>query len=528
MLEVKDLVVEVAGRAVVQGASFNIRAGDKVGLVGVNGTGKTSLLRVLAGESEAHSGHVGRPKDLGYMPQDPKTRGTAEEPALLRVLSGRGLDRAASRLERLRLELDQDPSQANVERYSQAEESFRLQGGYSAEVEVRRILTGLGLAPERAEMTLGSLSGGERRRVEMARVLFSASELLLLDEPTNHLDLGAKAWLMEFLRSHRGGLLVVSHDLELLDSAITRVLHLDQGRMVEYRGTFSQYQRARLADEQRLERTAARQQGEIHRLKTLADIMRTQTAKRARTAHALDKRVERLRAVQVSAPRHQARLKIRFPEPPHAGKVVMRGEHLSKSYGGPFIFRDVSFELERGERLLIMGLNGAGKTSLLRILAGRSEPDSGIWSFGHGAVAGYYAQEHEGISPERDVLSHMREHSMAPEPQLRVLLGMFGLTGKTAMQAAGTLSGGEKTKLALAQLVAGRYNLLLLDEPTNNLDPPSRVAVADALSSWPGAMILVSHDPEFVRALEPGRVLIMPEGNLEWWDDQHLDLVEMA
>jgi ATPase subunit of ABC transporter with duplicated ATPase domains len=207
---------------------------------------------------------------------------------------------------------------------------------------------------------------------------------------------------------------------------------------------------------------------------------------------------------------------------------VLGVEGLAKSYGGPVVFDDVSFTLGRGERLMAMGLNGAGKTSLLRILAGESEPDRGTMRQGTGVSLGYYAQEHEGIVPGRDVLSHMREHSLAPDQQLRGLMGMFGLTGDMAFQDAGTLSGGEKTKLALAQLVAGRHNLLLLDEPTNNLDPPSREGVARALAGWPGTMILVSHDTEFVEALGPDRVLFMPDGTLDYWDDGLLDLVSLA
>ena len=528
VLEVREVTVEVAGKTVLENATFSVRPGDKVGLVGVNGAGKSSLLRVIAGESDPYAGTLVRSGSLGYMPQDPKPRGGADLPALLHVLSGRSLDRAATRLERLRQDLERDPTLANAEHYGQAEESFRAQGGYSADAEARRITAGLGLAEGRLDLPLGTLSGGERRRVEMARVLFSGSDMLLLDEPTNHLDATAKAWLMDFLRAHRGGVLVVSHDLELLDASITRVLHLDRGTLVEYRGTYSQYRQARVADEQRLSKTAVRQDSEIRRLKTLADVMRTQTAKRARTAHALDRRVERLRADRVDAPRKEGKLRIRFPDPPHSGRFALRAEHLTKSYGGPPVFRDVSFELERGERLLVMGLNGAGKTSLLRIFAGRSSADSGIWSPGHQVLPGYYAQEHEGITPGRPVLSHMREESNESEPALRALLGMFGLTGKKAMQDAGTLSGGEKTKLALAQLVAGKFNLLLLDEPTNNLDPPSRTAVAEALAQWPGAMIVVSHDPGFVEALRPGRALVMPEGLLQWWEPDMLDLVEMA
>jgi ATPase subunit of ABC transporter with duplicated ATPase domains len=219
---------------------------------------------------------------------------------------------------------------------------------------------------------------------------------------------------------------------------------------------------------------------------------------------------------------------VRFPEPPHCGKVVLTVEGLAKSYGGPPIFADVAFDVGRGERLMVIGLNGAGKTSMLRILALESESDKGEVRFGSGVSVGYYAQEHEGIAPGVDVISHMREQSKAPDQQLRGLLGMFGLRGEMAFQDAGTLSGGEKTKLALAQLVAGRHNLLLLDEPTNNLDPPSREGVARALATWPGSMVIVSHDSEFVEELAPDRVLFMPEGTLDYWSEELLSVVSLA
>ena len=208
--------------------------------------------------------------------------------------------------------------------------------------------------------------------------------------------------------------------------------------------------------------------------------------------------------------------------------MVLEASGLAKAYGGPPVFEDVEFTVERGKRLLIMGLNGAGKTSLLRILAGQTPPSSGEFRLGIGVSTGYYAQEHEGIHSGMTVLEHMREGSGAPEVELRALLGMFGVVGEMAFQDAGTLSGGEKTKLALAQLVAGRHNLLLLDEPTNNLDPPSREAIGHALSSWPGSMVLVSHDIAFVSELAPDEVLLMPDGDLDVWDDDLLDLVSMA
>lgn len=521
--------MEVGGRVTLDDASFMVRAGDKVGLVGRNGAGKTSLLKVLAGEAPPAAGTVLRRGALGYLLQEARPTGAAvEASALAHVLSGRGLDEQAQRLEKLRLAIEEDPSDRNVGRFARAEEAYADAGGYSAESEVRRIAHGLGLAADRVDVPVDVLSGGERRRVELARILFAGSDVLLLDEPTNHLDTDAKAWLMGFLRSYRGALIVVSHDLDLLDSAITRVLHLDEGTLVEYKGTYSAYRDARAKDEERLAKLALRQELEIRRLSDLADSMRHSTAKRARMAKSLDKRVERLEADAVVGPRGEKRVAFRLPAPPHSGRVVLEAEGLAKAYDDLAVFDDVSFGLERGERLLVLGLNGAGKTSLLRILTGQTEADAGEFHFGFAVSPGYYAQEHEGITPGMSVLDHMRPMAQVDDVDLRSLLGMFGLTGDKAFQDAGTLSGGEKTRLALAQLVAGRHNLLLLDEPTNNLDPPSRSAIATALSGWGGAMVLVSHDTEFVQALAPQRVLLMPDGTLDYWDDGLLDLVSMA
>ncbi|MGH9126496.1 MAG: ABC-F family ATP-binding cassette domain-containing protein [Acidimicrobiales bacterium] len=531
MLQARDLSVEVGGRLTLVEASFTVRAGEKVGLVGRNGTGKTSLLKVLAGEAPPTGGTCVHPGALGYLPQDPRPHGSGvDATGLCHVLSGRGLDEAARRVEKLRLAVEEDPSERNVARFARAEDTFRADGGYAAESDVRRLAHGLGLAPDRVDLPITVLSGGERRRIELARILFAGSDVLLLDEPTNHLDTDAKNWLMGFLRSYRGALLVVSHDLHLLDAAISRVLHLDEGELVEYKGTYSQYRRARAEDEQRRTRLAERQRAEIKRLDSLADSMRHQTAKRARIAKTLDKRVDRLQAEAITGPAKERKYHVRLPEPPHAGRVVIEVSGLAKAYSGPPVFEDVDFAVERGRRLLVMGLNGAGKTSLLRILAGQSEPSAGSWHLGFDVSAGYYAQEHEGIRAGTSVLDHLRESAAGPMPEMamRGLLGMFGLSGEMAFQDAGTLSGGEKTKLALAQLVAGRHNLLLLDEPTNNLDPPSREAIGQALASWQGAMVVVSHDSAFVAELQPDEVLLMPDGTLDAWSDDLLDLVSLA
>ena len=530
VLQVRDLAVEVAGLSILEGLTFSLRPVDKVGVVGRNGAGKTSLLKVIAGEAPPLAGTVVRRGALGYLRQDPRQhRAEEERSGLVHILQARGLQDMAVRLEKLRLAMGEDPAERNVARFTRLEERYRAAGGYSGEAEARRISAGLGLAQDRLDLPVPALSGGERRRLELARILFGGSDVLLLDEPTNHLDSDAKHWLMRFLGAYKGALMVVSHDIGLLDSSITRILHLDDDDVVMYRGTYSQYREARRRDEERLAALAGRQQTEIKRLKTLADSMRGQTEKRARKAKTLDTRVERLRAHAVSAPTRERRVRYRFPDPPHSGKLVLEAIDLAKGYGGPPVFEEVSFDMRRGERLLVMGLNGAGKTSLLRILAGVTETDAGTFRLGTGVSLGYYAQEHEGIRDGVGVLTHVREESAdASDQDLRALLGMFGLTGDVAFQDAGTLSGGEKTKLALAQLVAGRRNLILLDEPTNNLDPPSRTAIAEALAAWKGSMVLVSHDVEFVEALAPHRVLTMPDGTLEFWSDDHLELVALA
>jgi ATPase subunit of ABC transporter with duplicated ATPase domains len=535
VLTVRNLVVEIGAKTIVDGVSTKVAPGEKVGLVGRNGAGKTTLLRVLGGASPPKAGQVDRPTATGYLSQDPRADAVPDDTSCLaHVLAGRGLDRLQEELEKARVGLDEDPSAANVARFTELQERFEAEGGYAAESEVRTLAAGVGLGDDRLDLTLGALSGGERRRLELVRILFAGSDLLLLDEPTNHLDADARSWLLDLLGSYRGALVVVSHDLDLLDDSITRVIHVEReseeaaGKLVEYKGTYSQYLTARASDEQRLAKMARRQTDEVKRLSTLANAMRGQTAKRARMARNFDKRVAKIEAERVEAPSKRRTLNLRFPTPPRSARTVLTAEGLWKAFGTKDVFSDVGFDVGRGERLLVMGLNGAGKTTLLKVLEGRLDAELGTVELGSTVSLGYYAQEHEGIHAGRTLLQHMQGASDIVEPDLRALLGMFGLSGPKAFQDAATLSGGEKTKLALAQLVAGKHNLLLLDEPTNNLDPSSRTATGEALASWPGTMVVVSHDVEFVRALAPDRVLLMPEGTLDYFDDSMLDYVELA
>ena len=316
------------------------------------------------------------------------------------------------------------------------------------------------------------------------------------------------------------------------------MLHLDRpaedatGHLVEYKGTYTQYRSARAADEERTARKALLQTKEIQRLQTIVDRFGAKATKAA-MAHSKEKQIARLESDRVNVGKGDKIMKVKFPEPPASGVTVVTASRLSKGYGaGTPVFEDVSFDIGKGERLLVLGLNGAGKTSLLRILAGETEPTLGEFRFGHNVSVGYYAQEHDNLRIEQSLLDNIRaavpSHIQLTETQLRGMLGMFGLMGDKVFQESGTLSGGEKTKLSLATLMVGRNNLLLLDEPTNNLDPPSRQAVADALSGWKGTIIFVSHDTEFVEQIRPTKVLLMPDGEVDFFNQDWLDLVSLA
>jgi ATPase subunit of ABC transporter with duplicated ATPase domains len=538
MLQVQSLTVEVGGKNVVQDATFTVMARDKVGIVGRNGAGKTSMFKVLGGESDPAAGKVMRTGAYGYLSQDPRTSKEQElRSTISHILSGRNIDADLVRLEKLRIAMEESPDAKNVAKFAKAEEEFTMKGGYSADSEARSIAAGLGVKAERLDLALGVLSGGERRRIELARILFAGSDMLLLDEPTNHLDIDAKTWLLNFLRNYKGALLVISHDLELLDEAITRVIHLDRpdeddtGVVYEYRGTYSQYKRSRAEDEARAEKKAMMQAKEVNRLQEVVDRFGAKASK-ATMAHSIEKRIARIESEGSGVRKKDRVLHVKFPEPPQSGITVVTTKGLSKGYGGPPVFEDVSFDLGRGERLLVLGLNGAGKTSLLRILAGATQANIGDIEWGYNVAVGYFAQEHDTIDPEQSLMWHMRRElpngSGLTETQLRALLGMFGLQGSKVFQESGSLSGGEKTKLTLAMLMVGRNNVLLLDEPTNNLDPASREAVAEALENWPGAIIMVSHDEDFVKRVVPTKVLLMPDGQVDYYSKEWLELVSLS
>ena len=534
MISVTSLALSVAGRQLLDRASFTVAAGDKVAVVGRNGAGKSSLLSVLVGDPSpqlSYRGDVQVLGTLGYLPQVPVSGGLGtDSSALSHVLSARGLDALDVELTTARLLMAQDPNPERIARFSDAEERYRVLGGYEAESTLARMAEGLGLRQDLLFEDVDDLSGGQRRRLDLMRVLYGEPDVMVLDEPTNHLDAPAKRWLMERLGQFKGALLVVSHDLTLLDRAITKVLHLHAGALAEFAGTYTSF-RAQLA--QRLDheaRTAARQAREVARLGALADSMRASTEKRARVAKALDKRVERLQRTMTpvaKSARSERSTRFRLPDPPRAGETPLEVTGLAVSYGSHRVLHGVSMALSRGDRAVVIGRNGAGKSSLLRCLAGVQRPTRGTVTLGHHVAVGYFAQEHEHVDLERNALENVGDSVLGTEVDRRSLLGSFGLSGELATRRAGSLSGGERAKLSLAMLAAGWSNLLVLDEPTNNLDPQSVTAVGDMLGRWPGTLVVVSHDRAFVESLEPTHALALPSERFDFWRDEDLDHVEL-
>jgi ATPase subunit of ABC transporter with duplicated ATPase domains len=366
--------------------------------------------------------------------------------------------------------------------------------------------------------------------VELARILFSDAQTLLLDEPTNHLDADSIAWLRDHLRTFRGSVVIISHDPELLEAVVGRIFHLDADRaeLDIYNVGWRAYLDQRETDARRRKREAASAQRQAAALQAQADKMRAKATK-ARAAQGMERRAQRLLA-GVSAERPAGRVaRLRFPEPAPCGKTPLTAEDLSKSYGSVEVFTDVDVAVDRGARIVVLGLNGAGKTTLLRLLDGLEQPDTGQVTPGHGLRLGYYAQEHETLDGERTVLENMRSAAPElPDGELRGILGSFLFSGDAVAKPAAVLSGGEKTRLALALLVVSGANVLLLDEPTNNLDPASRAEILNALRRYRGAIVLVTHDEGAVEALAPERVILLPDGVEDTWSEELADLVALA
>ncbi|GII01577.1 ABC-F family ATP-binding cassette domain-containing protein [Planobispora takensis] len=527
MITAVDLDVRAGARLLLSGAAFRVAPGDKIGLVGRNGAGKTTLTKILAGLAQPAAGTVTRVGSVGHLPQDPRT-GDLGITAGDRILSARGLDRIVRELRAAEVAMAADDGAMRA--YVRAEAEFQARGGYPAEAEAARVAAGLGLPDRVLAQPLGTLSGGQRRRVELARIVFAGHDTLLLDEPTNHLDADSIGWLRAFLASYRGGLVLISHDTGLLEATVNRVFHLDADRAAVdvYNVGWRAYLAQRETDDRRRRRERVNAERKAGALLAQAGRMRA-NVNTAVAARNMARRAERMLAVTEPERRTEKVARIRLPEPAPCGRTPLTAMGLTKSYGSLEVFTGVDLAVDRGSRVVILGLNGAGKTTLLRILAGRERPEAGLVVPGHGLRLGYYAQEHETLDAERTVRENLAEAApQLTDGEARRILGSFLFSGDDADKPAGVLSGGEKTRLALATLVCSGANTLLLDEPTNNLDPASRHEILEAIRAYRGAIVLVTHDEGAVEALRPDRVLLLPEGAEDLWSPGYTDLVSLA
>ena len=527
MIDAKDLTVRIGTRELIVDASFRVDAGMRIGLVGRNGAGKTTLTRLLAGGGATSgvveaTGAVNRRGTVGYLPQDTH-EGDPSQTVRERILSVRGIDETIRRIRKAERDMAaaEGARQAKaMERYVRLDQEFTAAGGWAASAEAAQMAAALGLPERVLDQALGTLSGGQRRRVELARILFSQAETLLLDEPTNHLDHDSVLWLRDYLRAYRGGFVVISHSVDLLAETVNAVWHLDANRAAldVYNMGWRDYLSQRETDERRRRRERANAVNKADALMRQADKMRAKATK-AVAAQNMARRAERLLAGVEGERRADRVAHLRFPEPAACGRTPLTARGLSKGYGSLEVFSGLDLAVDRGSRVVVLGLNGAGKTTLLRLLAGVEAPDAGSVVPGHGLKIGYYAQEHDTIDLDETVVGNLRRAAPGlDDTQVRSVLGSFLFSGSDADKAAGVLSGGEKTRLALATLVVSSANVLLLDEPAAGMNPNETEELMGNIQKirdeFQIAILLIEHDMslvmgicEVVGVLDYGRII---------------------
>ena len=505
MLVVKDLSLFLGGRALLDRVNWQMKPQERVALIGGNGAGKSTLMKVLAGRMEADSGDILLPKEtsFGYLPQDGIT--FKGQTLYKEVVSGLDellrLEAEVKRIEEAMGATEDAEEQAQLlARYDTLTERFRHLGGYHIEAEVGRVLDGLGFKREDWEKPCESFSGGWQMRIALARLLLQRPNWLLLDEPTNHLDLDARNWLEQYLKSYPSAILMVSHDRHFIDTLVQRCTEIYNGRLTDYEGNFSYYEVERERRYEQLAEAARRQGEEIERIERFIERFRYQASK-ATQVQSRVKQLEKIERIELP-PRPSKTMSFSFPQPPRSGREVIRLDHVTKNYGELCVLEDVDLMVERGERVALVGVNGAGKSTLMRILADR-EPFVGERQEGYQVKLSFFAQDQAHILTPTDTVLQSLE-SVAPYemmPQLRTLLGCFLFQGDDVFKKISVLSGGEKSRVALARMLMQPANLLLLDEPTNHLDMTSQQVLLQALQRFEGTILFVSHDRFFIDQL---------------------------
>ncbi|HYS26513.1 MAG TPA: ATP-binding cassette domain-containing protein [Vicinamibacterales bacterium] len=534
MIQLSNLSKSFGDRTLIDHVTWQISDGDRVGLCGPNGAGKTTVLKMLADIDEPDDGAIVKPADLtiGYLPQDGLTHAgrtlfeeasSAFQPLLDMKAEMHDIEHRLGDAS-----IPQDEHDAMLARYSELQDRFRMAEGYSMDLRIATVLRGLGFNPDDAQRPAETFSGGWQMRIALAKLLLGRPNLLLLDEPTNHLDLEARNWLEEYLGAYPFAVILVSHDRYFLDSVVTRITDIHLRRLTDYAGNYSQYVAQRDAMLERLRQAKKEQDEETARVKMFIDRFRYQATKAAQ----VQSRIKLLeKVVPIEVPPERKRIHFTFPACRKSGRTVLELKHVRKAYGPLTVFRDLSLHIERGDRIALVGPNGSGKSTLMRMLSAEETPDSGTRTEGHEIVTEYFAQdEATRLNPTLTVYETLASGSPTDMvPAIRNILGGFLFSGDDVYKKAGVLSGGERTRLAVARMLLRPSNTLLLDEPTNHLDLDSKDVLLEALEDYGGTLIFVSHDRYFVEKLATkiievghGDALVYPGTYTEFlWSKEH-------
>ncbi len=530
LISVQELQKGFGGHEVLRGVSFSLQKGEKMGLVGANGCGKSTLMRLLTGELTPDEGQIHKGKELriGYLRQqdDIELTDTAWE-ALLRVFDEtRALEKRLAELE-AQLAAETDPAEATrlSGAYQALTEKYQAMEGYAYEGQMRSALAGLGFTPEMYERRVGTFSGGERTRLSLCKLLLQKPDVLLMDEPTNHLDLEAIEWLQAYLEGYKGSLLLISHDRYFLDHVCTTMGEILGGRMYKFTGNYTEYLKKRTADFEIRMKAYNLQQKEIEREQAI--IERYRSFNREKSIRAAESRQKRLDKIErLDKPLEEQHVRFSFDARRRTGEEVLTVRGLGKRFEGKPVFHDIDFKLRAGDRVALIGANGVGKSTLFRILMNQLPFDTGSVRYGANVDVGYYDQHQQGLNPNNTVLDEVwNAFPKLEQSRVRGALGLFLFTGDEVFEPIHTLSGGEKGRVALTKLMLRQDNVLLLDEPTNHLDMDSREVLENALFDFPGTILAISHDRYFINRFA-NRVAVMDEGCITEYLGNFDDYVE--
>ncbi|MEE3362618.1 MAG: ABC-F family ATP-binding cassette domain-containing protein [Anaerovoracaceae bacterium] len=521
VISAKDIKKSYGADEVLRGISFHVNEGDRIGIIGGNGAGKTTLLNILTGGDEASSGDIFVSADLrvGYLRQqdDFRSDNTVIEEAeqIFRPLEEMEAEMLALSQEISDMAAAGEDTRAASMRYDDMRVMFERRGGYSYRSEMRGVLSSMAFTEDQYDKPVSELSGGERTRLSLACLLLRKPEIILLDEPTNHLDIGTLKWLEQYLNSYRGTMMIVSHDRYFLDRTVNRIFEIENGKLEIYEGNYSDYAKLRAEKREAEMRAYKKQSAEIARQEDMVRRFRQRgTEKLAKRARSREIMLEKMDRPERPAG-ERGKIKIRFRESYESGKDVLHIEGLAKSFGyGPRekrLFDGIDLDVRRGEKICIVGANGIGKTTFMRIILGEIKPTKGYIRRGHNVKTGYYDQRQEDLDPSKTVLDELHDaYALYTDAEIRSLLGRFLFMGDDVFIKVGSLSGGEKARLALLKLMLSGANLLLLDEPTNHLDIDSKEVFEDALAEFPGTALIISHDRYFLNKI-PTRIMEMTE-----------------